>query len=80
MSIEIKVPFPKYEGMEVKSAKCDLDGMTLQYGKKEPKFKKGDIVIYCTGNFTIIGDLFGKDQHEAILYAVNREDRFDIKI
>ena len=45
--IKIKVPFPKYEGMEVKSAKCDLDGMTLQYGKKEPKFKKGDII---TGN------------------------------
>ena len=79
--IEIKIPFPKYKGMEVKNATIDLENgySVVEYGEKEPEFKKGDIVIYCTGNFTIIGDLFGKDQHEAILYALKDEDRFDIK-
>lgn len=44
--IEIKVPFPKYEGMEVKNVTADIENgySVVEYGEKEPEFKKGDIL------------------------------------
>lgn len=46
MSIEIKVPFPKYEGMDIKKVTADIEKgySVVEYGEKEPEFKKGDIL------------------------------------
>lgn len=47
--IEIKIPFPLHEGLEVKNATIDLEnGYTVvEYGEKEKKYQKGEI-IFCT--------------------------------
>lgn len=41
----IKIPFPIHEGLEVKNATIDLENRytVVEYGEKEPKFKKEDI-------------------------------------
>lgn len=46
MSIEIKVPFPKYEGMEVKKVTADIENgySVVEYGEKEPNIEK-DILV-----------------------------------
>lgn len=46
MSIEIKVPFPKYEGMEVKKVTADIEKgySVVEYGEYKHKFNIGDII------------------------------------
>lgn len=78
MSIEIKVPFPKYEGMEVKKVAADIENgySVVEYGEKEPEFKKGDIVSFvgsCSGNnHTVILESISKDRFYGINGDANR--------
>lgn len=69
---EIKIP----DGCK---ASIDFEKRVVVIEQEIPLFKKGDIVIYCTGNFTIIGELFGNDEHKAILYASKKNDGYDVK-
>lgn len=69
---EIKIP----DGCK---ASIDFEKRVVVIEQEMPLFKKGDIVIYCTGNFTIIGKLIGIDEHKAILFASKEDDGYNIK-
>lgn len=62
----IKVPFPKLEGLEIKNATVDIENgvSVVEYGAKEPKFKKGDIVA----NRHFILPFMGRYENDAILF------------
>lgn len=73
MSIEIKVPFPKYEGMEVKKVTADIEKgySVVEYGEKEP-IEKNILVPESIGIYKTIVSLYGDN----LFIAFNNDNQF----
>lgn len=72
MSIEIKVPFPKCEGMEVKKVTADIEKgySVVEYGEKE---KKDILVPDNIGIFQLPSSAYCSNYGDNLLIAFNED-------